>query len=80
MTMFFAHSGLNPTKDDWQELRDHLLNVFRLAGDRAGKFGTTSMSQVAGALQDLGKFAPALFHQFCAVWVGRPPIQGQRGP
>jgi CRISPR-associated endonuclease/helicase Cas3 len=39
-------------------LRDHLLEVARLAANFAGKFGARDLGYAAGLLHDLGKFNP----------------------
>lgn len=53
---FFAHSGRDEDRRDWQLLADHLHNVGRLAGERAASFGMAEAARAAGLLHDLGKY------------------------
>lgn len=56
---FFAHSGRNPDRSDWQRLDEHALNVARLAADFAAPMGLERAAYLAGLLHDLGKYTPA---------------------
>lgn len=55
---YYAHSGREPDKSDWQLLKDHLFAVARLAGDRAHLFGLERAAFVSGLFHDLGKYNP----------------------
>ena len=54
--VFFAHSGLESDRSDWQPLSEHLRNVARLASEFAAAFGASDCGYAAGALHDLGKY------------------------
>ncbi len=56
MPAFFAHSGTQPDKSDWQPLDEHLESVGRLAAERAAPFGGQQLARIAGLLHDLGKY------------------------
>ncbi len=56
---FFAHSGNNRDRSDWQRLDEHALNVARLAADLASPMGLERAAYLAGLLHDLGKYTPA---------------------
>lgn len=56
---FYAHSGRNPDRSDWQRLDEHALNVARLAADFAVPMGLERAAYLAGLLHDLGKYTPA---------------------
>lgn len=56
MHTFFAHSGAQPDKSDWQPLNEHLEAVGRLAAERAAPFGGQQLAQITGLLHDLGKY------------------------
>lgn len=56
-TTFYAHSGLNPDKSDWQTLPSHLQAVGRLAAEAAAHFGAEKLAEAAGLLHDLGKYS-----------------------
>jgi CRISPR-associated endonuclease/helicase Cas3 len=55
--MYYAHSGLNLDKSDWQTLPDHLNAVAKLASHNARFFGGESLANLAGLLHDLGKYS-----------------------
>ena len=60
---FFAHSGQNDDKIDWQLLKEHLRNVATLAKRfaeeaRPGDKAFAETAYVAGLLHDLGKYRP----------------------
>lgn len=57
MDTVFAHSTSNTDCSDWQPLVEHLLNVARLAADRAAPFGCEALAEAAGLLHDLGKYS-----------------------
>lgn len=46
-------------KEYWQLLRDHLIEVERLAGERASKFGAEKLGKIIGLAHDLGKYSEA---------------------
>lgn len=56
---FYAHSGRDPGKSDWQTLKEHLFAVARLAGEKARPFGLERAAFIAGLFHDLGKYNPA---------------------
>lgn len=55
--MYFAHTSDAGDKRDWQPLRQHLVNVARLAAKRAAYFGCERLGYVAGLFHDLGKYS-----------------------
>lgn len=57
--MYYAHSLEDQTKNNWQTLRDHLLNVQAEAAVRGAKFGACKVAGLAGLLHDLGKYTEA---------------------
>ena len=56
-TRYYAHTTPDPTKQDWQPLREHLENVAAIAGDQAAVFGAREWAEAAGRLHDLGKYS-----------------------
>lgn len=57
--MYFAHSTTDPTRADWQPLREHLTAVADLAEGFATTMGVERAARVAGLLHDLGKYSAA---------------------
>lgn len=55
---YFAHSGSDGTKDDWQRLDVHLKGVARRCADFARPFGIERLAALCGLLHDLGKYTP----------------------
>lgn len=55
---YFAHSGHQPDKSDWQTLQDHLQVVADIAKHNARYFGAEELAYLAGLLHDLGKYTP----------------------
>ncbi|MET0089239.1 MAG: CRISPR-associated helicase Cas3' [Candidatus Thiodiazotropha sp.] len=55
--IYYAHSGHDPAKSDWQLLSDHLTRVARLAGENARYFRAEQLATVCGLLHDLGKYS-----------------------
>ncbi|HKL11832.1 MAG TPA: CRISPR-associated helicase Cas3' [Clostridia bacterium] len=55
--MYYAHSGLNSDKSDWQTLKDHLINVSEIAGGFADIFSAREIAEMAGLLHDIGKYS-----------------------
>lgn len=53
---FFAHSTDDPTQSNWQLLKDHLIEVSKLARQHAQVFGCGEHAEAAGLLHDLGKY------------------------
>ncbi len=53
--VFFAHSAEAP-REQWQLLRDHLLQVAELAAGFAGHFNAGRLADAEGLLHDLGKY------------------------
>ncbi len=59
MTIYYAHSGNDPAKSDWQRLSDHLAHTAHLAGENASYFGAERLAELCGMLHDLGKYSKA---------------------
>jgi len=59
-TQFFAHSLPDAAQSRWQILRDHLIAVSSLSGERGAKFRSEQVAELAGLLHDLGKYS----HEF----------------
>lgn len=57
--MFFAHSILNRTEEQWEPLSGHLNEVSRLAGRYGEAFGAGALCAMAGLFHDLGKYSAA---------------------
>lgn len=55
---YFAHSGKNLDKSDWQSLQGHARAVARSAEALASRCGLKRASYVAGLFHDLGKHNP----------------------
>ncbi|HEX3553856.1 MAG TPA: CRISPR-associated helicase Cas3' [Thermoanaerobaculia bacterium] len=57
--MYCAHSAptLTPTRNCWEPLRDHLLDVAERAACFASLFGLDDEARLAGLLHDLGKYS-----------------------
>lgn len=53
---YYAHSGNNPDKSDWQLLPDHLKKVSSIAAESARYFDATKLAETAGLLHDIGKY------------------------
>ncbi|MFC3072086.1 hypothetical protein ACFOHH_03100, partial [Shinella pollutisoli] len=47
---FYAHSGRDRDKSDWQTLKEHLLAVARLAAEKARPFGLERAAFIAGLI------------------------------
>jgi len=56
---YYAHSGQQTDRSDWQLLQDHLQSVAALAQERAQIFGGADWAHLAGLLHDLGKYSEA---------------------
>ena len=55
--MFYAHSIKNSSsKDNWQPLDEHLINVGKLAGECGNELGLKNSASIAGLLHDIGKY------------------------
>lgn len=52
---FYAHSGKNSDKSDWQSLEGHLQGVAKLAKEFAAVFGAGTWGEYSGLLHDAGK-------------------------
>ena len=57
-TRFYAHSTSDPSRGNWQGLRDHLLGVAGLSEQFGQWLGIAKASRLAGLLHDLGKYTP----------------------
>lgn len=57
--LYYAHSGQQADRSDWQLLQDHLQAVAELAQKRAQVFGGADWAHLAGLLHDLGKYSDA---------------------
>lgn len=53
---FYAHSGNNEDKSDWQMLSNHLRSVGSIAKNNARFFRAETLSELAGLMHDLGKY------------------------
>lgn len=53
---WFAHSGRQSDRSDWQSLKEHLDAVGVLAGRNAAAFGGSEIARASGLLHDLGKY------------------------
>lgn len=62
---YFAHSGNEADRSDWQLLSDHHDGVSRLAAARGRPLGLEATAALAGALHDFGKYDPAFDHVLC---------------
>lgn len=57
MKKYFAHSGNDKNKSDWQLLKDHLCRVALVAEINAQYFKAAKLPYLAGLLHDLGKYS-----------------------
>lgn len=57
--LFYAHSGKEKDRSDWQLLPVHLDGTATLAGERGQPFRMAALAALAGAYHDLGKYDPA---------------------
>lgn len=57
--IYYAHSGNEPDKSDWQLLSDHLQRVGQQAKENARYFDAGVLSEISGLLHDLGKYTEA---------------------
>lgn len=55
-TTYYAHSGMNADKSDWQLLSDHLTTVSEISKHNARYFKASKLAYMAGLLHDLGKY------------------------
>jgi CRISPR-associated endonuclease/helicase Cas3 len=55
--MFYAHSTADPSRQDWQGLRDHLVGVANLSEQFGSVVGIAKSARLAGLLHDLGKYS-----------------------
>ncbi len=53
---YYAHSGNNSDKSDWQLLSEHLSKVGRKAAENARFFNSESLAEISGLLHDVGKY------------------------
>lgn len=56
---YFAHSGHQTDRSDWQPLDAHLRQTARLAAARALPLGLSALAELAGLYHDFGKYDPA---------------------
>lgn len=56
--MFYAHSTDDASKQNWQPLDDHLVEVGKLAQEFSSAFQAPEWGKLAGMLHDLGKATP----------------------
>lgn len=59
VTVPLAHSKEGVGQEEWQTLRDHLVNVSEGAGEFASSFGYESWGRALGLLHDAGKISDA---------------------
>ncbi len=57
--IYYAHSTTDPSRINWQLLKDHLKKVACLAAEFAEPFGAARAAHQAGLLHDLGKYTLA---------------------
>ena len=55
---FWAHSGFDVARRDWQGLAEHLRSVACIAGESARPLGLEKAAYCAGLVHDLGKYHP----------------------
>ncbi len=55
---FYAHSSPDPSRGDWQPLRDHLAATAAAAARAGSRIGIADLAGLAGWLHDLGKYDP----------------------
>ncbi len=56
---YYAHTGNDSGKSDWQRLSDHLHRVSIQAAENASYFGAENIAELCGLLHDLGKYSDA---------------------
>lgn len=56
---YYAHTGLDRDRSDWQLLPDHLYNTAALAAERAAPLGLGHTAHMTGLFHDFGKYDPA---------------------
>ncbi len=54
---YYAHSNENELKENWQLLKEHLLQTGKLAKNFAEKFKAGDLGYIAGLLHDIGKYS-----------------------
>lgn len=59
MRRYYAHSGSQTNKSDWQLLPDHLATTATLAKGRGEHLGLEYAAAMAGQFHDFGKYDPA---------------------
>ncbi len=57
--IYYAHTGKNANKSDWQYLKDHSQAVAVLAAAMAAPLKLEKAARLAGLLHDLGKYSAA---------------------
>jgi len=67
-SVFWAHSGSEGDRSDWQLLSEHLADTARLAAERGRLLGLGRSAELAGLVHDLGKYDP----EFDRVLRGEP--------
>lgn len=61
--VYYAHTkedrktGQTLSKENWQLLKDHLVSVSKLTGERALKFHAEKLGNLIGLAHDLGKYS-----------------------
>ncbi len=66
---FFAHSGNETNKSDWQTLAEHSEDVAQRAAQMASVFGCENAAYAAGLIHDLGKYNPAFQRRLEGAYV-----------
>ena len=59
MAIFYAHTGREADKADWETVPDHVALVTQFATDFARRPGLEKAAALAAQLHDLGKYTPA---------------------
>lgn len=54
--IYYAHSSSLVAEEQWQTLREHLVEVGRLAAEKANHFNSGDLAEISGLLHDLGKY------------------------
>ena len=78
MSVVYAHSVPGRPIQEWELLRDHLVEVADLASDFAADFGGSHAARAAGLLHDVGKASDA-FQAYLRAEAGKGPDHSTAG-